>query len=149
LVLGRPLAALKLLANPESYKIYLEKATAWLELMRLGVNERLEILDKIFIDKTWSKSAVDAAGSVILMAEGLARDLLLLSLDENEHLQHAVLKSELEKTLSALDSHAGASGNGTSAAGILNQFRILAQAKEYLAGNVNPRLVLEQIALNF
>ncbi|MDP2944399.1 MAG: hypothetical protein Q8N57_02370 [bacterium] len=149
LVLGRPLAALKLLTNPESYKVYLEKATAWLELMRLDASERLGILDKIFTDKTWSKAAVEAAGSVILMAEGLARDLLLLSLDENEHLQHAALKSELAKTLSALGGNVGAGGNGAGAAGILNQFRILAQAKEYLAGNVNPRLVLEQIALNF
>jgi len=149
LALGRPLAALKLLENPEAYKAYLEKAIDWLELMRLDASERLKILDKIFLDKTWSKSAVEAAGGVILMAEGLARDLLLLSLDKDEHLQHAALKSELEKTLVALGGRVGDGGSGVGPAGILNQFRILTQAKEYLAGNVNPRLVLEQIALNF
>jgi len=147
LALGRPLVALKLFEHPDAYKAYLEKATSWLELMRLGVSDRLSILDKIFIDKTWSKSAVESANAVILMAEGLARDLLLLSLDKDEHLQHAALKAELEKTLGALGGSSGDSS--ASAAVILSQFRILAQAKEYLAGNVNPRLVLEQIILNF
>ncbi len=149
LALGRPLAALKLFENPDAYEAYLEKATRWLELMRLGASDRLNILDKIFIDKTWSKSAVESANAVILMAEGLARDLLLLSLDKDEHLQHAALKSELEKTLEALGGNSGDGGSGLNAAGVLNQFRILSQAKDYLAGNVNPRLVLEQIILNF
>jgi DNA polymerase-3 subunit delta' len=149
LALGRPLAALKLFENPEIYKAYLEKATGWLELMQRNAGDRLTILDKIFVDKTWSKSAVEAASGIILMAEGLARDLLLLSLDKNEHLQHAALKEELEKTLIALGANSGDGGGGLGAAGVLNQFRLLAQAKEYLAGNVNPRLVLEQIVLNF
>lgn len=149
LALGRPLAALKLLENPEAYKNYLDKASNWLELMRLGTNDRLGVLDKIYIDKTWSKTALETANGVVLMAEGLARDLLLLSLDKDEHIQHAALKAELEKTLSALGGNSGDGGRGVGAAGILNQFRLLAQAKEYLGGNVNPRLVLEQIVLNF
>ena len=143
IALGRPLAALKLLENQESYKAYLDKASNWLEMMRLGTNDRLGILDRIFNDKTWSKAAVESANSIILMAEGLARDLLLLSLERDEHIQHAVLRADLEKTLAVLKS------SGLGSAGILDQFKILAQAKEYLAGNVNPRLVLEQIAFNF
>ncbi|MFA6194143.1 MAG: hypothetical protein WC719_00155 [Patescibacteria group bacterium] len=149
LALGRPLVALKLFENPGAYEAYLEKAASWLELMRLGASDRLSVLDKIFIDKTWSKSAVESANAVILMAEGLARDLLLLSLDKDEHLQHSALKSELEKTLESLGVNRVDGGGNFNAADLLNQFRILAQAKEYLAGNVNPRLVLEQIILNF
>lgn len=149
LALGRPLAALKLFENPEAYEAYLRKAAGWLELMRANASERLGILDHIFTDKTWSKSAVEAANAVILMAEGLARDLLLLSLDKDEHLQHAVLKEDLERTLEALGGNIGDGGRGVGPAGILNQFQLLSQAKEYLAGNVNPRLVLEQIVLNF
>ena len=149
LALGRPLAALKLLENPEAYKAYLDKATHWLELMRCAASDRLGILDKIYNDKTWSKTAVESANGIILMAEGLARDLLLLSLDKDEHLQHAALKEELKKTLASLGGSAGDGGSGLGAAGILNQFRWLSQAKEYLGGNVNPRLVLEQIILNF
>ena len=143
LALGRPLAAVKFLEDPELYKAYLEKATGWLEMMRSGAGARLAILDRIFSDKTWSRSAVESAGRIILMAEGLARDILLLSLDKEEHLQHAALKDDLQKTLTAIGGD-----NGEGAAALLEQFRLLSQAKEYLAGNVNPRLVLEQIALN-
>ncbi len=141
LALGRPLAAVRLLENPEAYRAYLDKATSWLSMISSGANDRLGILDKIYTDKTWSKSAVETASGLILMAEGLARDLLLLSLERDEHIQHSALKAELVKTLESLGE------NG--AAGLLNQFRILRQAKEYLGANVNPRLVLEQIVINF
>jgi len=149
LALGRPLAAVKLLENPDSYKAYLEKAANWLEIMRSDAAHRFSLLDRIFVDKTWSKSAVEATSAVILMAEGLTRDLLLLSLDKEEHLQHTALKADLEKTLASLGAKSGGRNQGNGVAGILDQFRLLAQAKEYLAGNVNPRLVLEQIILNF
>lgn len=141
LALGRPLSAVRMLENPESYKSYLEKAVIWLEILRVNVDERLVLLDKIFSDKTWSKSATETVNGLIVMAESLARDLLLLSLERGENIQHAALKDELEQTLAVVMGDSGS-------AALLEQFRILATAKEYLSGNVNPRLVLEQVVFN-
>ncbi|MFA5155643.1 MAG: AAA family ATPase [Patescibacteria group bacterium] len=144
LALGRPLIALHLLEHPEEYAAYLEKAEHWLSLPALGLNERLAVLEKFFKDRTWSKQATAAAGELINLAESLSRDLFLLNLGQPERLQHSALSASLEKTLAVLSAAAG----GDSTPLILRQLKLLAQAREYLAANVNPRLVLEQIVIN-
>ena len=143
LALGRPLLAVKLWEKPEEYKAYLESAETWLSLPSLDVNARLLELDKIFKDKTWSKQALNTAESVLYMAEGLARDLLLLNFNQQENIQHSAIKPALEKGLLFLNK--SADDNGIL---ILQQLKLIAQAKEYLVANVNPRLVLEQVAIN-
>lgn len=145
LALGRPLLALKLLDKPEEYRAYLEMAETWLTLPAQDINARLLALDHIFKDKTWSKQAVDSAGAILFMAEGLARDLLLLSLGQPERLQHSALAPSLQKTLLFLNGLS----NQDSVPLILRQLKLIAQAKEYLAANVNPRLILEQVVVNF
>lgn len=144
LALGRPLAAVKFWEHPEIYRDYLERAEIWLSLTSLDFNARLSSLDQLFNDKTWSKQAVDSAGEVLLMAEGISRDLLLLSLGQKERLQHSALRPKLEEILMSLDESSGQN----SAPLILRQLKLIAQAKEYLAANVNPRLVLEQVMVN-
>ncbi|MFA5109376.1 MAG: hypothetical protein WC458_02445 [Patescibacteria group bacterium] len=150
LALGRPLTALKLLENPESYRDYLERAENWLSVASSDFNGRLRILDKLFNDKTWSKQAVEAAGEILSLAEGLGRDLLLLSLGQKERLQHSALVPALEKTLRLLEENISAGESTVGAAPvILRQLKLIAQAREYLAANVNPRLILEQVVANF
>jgi DNA polymerase-3 subunit delta' len=141
LALGRPLIALKLLEQPEQYEKYLAAATLWLSLPPLELNARWQVLDQIFKDKTWSKQAVEGAGSLIAMAEGLARDLLLLTFGQPERCQHSALAPDLEKAWRAL-------GGPESAPVILRHLQLLAQARDYLAANVNPHLILEQIVAN-
>ncbi len=145
LALGRPLLALKMLENPEEYRDYLDRAEKWLSIIGLDHNSRLKVLDELFSDKTWSKQAVEAAANLLFMAEGLARDLLLLHLGQPERLQNSALLSSLEKTLAILDEPKGED----SAPVILRQLKLIAQAKEYLTANVNPRLILEQVVINY
>jgi DNA polymerase-3 subunit delta' len=145
LALGRPLLALKLLEHPEEYKEYLDRAEKWLSIISLDHNSRLKTLDELFSDKTWSKQAVESASNLLFMAEGLGRDLLLLHLGQPERLQNSALLPALEKTLAALDG----AGDRDSAPVILRQLKLIAQAKEYLAANVNPRLILEQVVINY
>jgi len=144
LALGRPLVALHLFEHPEDYRAYLERAENWLALIAADTNTRLKILDQIFSDKTWSKQALVSAQGIILLAEGLARDLLLLNFGQRERLQHSSILPALEKTLALLEGSGGAGALPL----IFRQLKLAAQAKEYLAANVNPRLVLEQIAIN-
>lgn len=143
LALGRPLKAIRYLENPEIYKKYLEEAENFLSLFNLDLNARLKVLDSIFTDKTYSKQATEEALNVLLMAEGLLRDLLLLVLEQKDRVQHLVILSALEKSLASLPGEAD-----EKIKGILNRLKFIAQAKEYLGANVNPRLVLEQLIVN-
>jgi len=143
LALGRPLKAIRYLENPEIYKTYLEQAEKFLGLLNLDLNARLKVLDSLFNDKTYSRQATEDALNLVAMAEGLLRDLLLLSLEQKDRVQHHVLIGELEKCLHGLS---GETENRVRE--ILNRLKLIAQAKEYLESNVNPRLVLEQLIVN-
>ncbi len=143
LALGRPLKAIRYLENPELYKSYLESAESFLSLFNLDINARLKVLDGLFSDKTFSPEATASALSILLMAEGLLRDLLLISLDQADRLQHNVIKSSLEKSLAVFGTEVE---NKVEA--ILKRLKLIAQGKEYLEANVNPRLVLEQLIIN-
>ncbi len=142
LALGRPLVALHWLENPEEYAKHLEKAALWLSALPLDVNGRLDVLDKVFSDRTWSALAVRSAADILDLAEGLSRDLFLLSLGQPDRLQHSAVQKELERALGDLEQK---NGGGPS---ILKQLKLIAQAREYLGANVNPRLVLEQLIIN-
>ncbi len=143
LALGRPLKAIRYLDNPELYKTYLEEAGKFLSLFGMDINLRLKILDSIFSDRTYSRQASESALSFLLMGEGLLRDLLLLTLGQKDRVQHLVLINELEKSLASLPGE-----NEEKIPTILNQLKLIAQAKEYLVSNVNPRLILEQLVIN-
>lgn len=144
LALGRPLKAIRWLENPDKYKEYLEAAQIFLTFFQLDVNDRFKNLDKLFNDRSFSKQSVQSALEILFLAEGLLRDLLLLSLNQKDRLQHSALAPELERTLANLETAAG----GESAPLILSRLKLIAQAKEYLGANVNPRLVLEQLVVN-
>lgn len=143
LALGRPLKALRYLENPELYKSYLEKAIKFLSLFEHDINDRFLILDTIFSDKTYSRQAADSALDIILMGEGLLRDLLLLSLDQKKYIQHLALASSLEEILPRIGAE-----TEERIAFILERLKLVAQAKEYLDSNINPRLILEQLVIN-
>lgn len=143
LALGRPLAAVEWLNNPEAYQKQIGKAVTWLEALTDSTHSRLQALDKIYNDRSWSALALQVAGEVLDMAEGLARDLFLLNLGQPDRIQFSAIQSNLEKTLEHLEQ----SGNGAAPI-ILAQFKHIAQAREYLEANVNPRLVLEQLIIN-
>jgi len=143
LSLGRPLQAIRLLENVNFYRDYLKKAEVFLAFFNMDVNDRLHNLDSIFSDKSYSVQAVTLASEILSIGEGLLRDLLLLSLGQPEKIQHSVLNNELEKVLNKINE-----SNSDSGPFILERLKLIAQAKEYLTANVNPRLVLEQMIIN-
>lgn len=144
LVLGRPLLALRFLENPEEYRAHLEKAEVWLSVLSADLNLRLAALEQLFKDKTWSKQAAESALQIIAIGEGLSRDLLLLELGQPQRVQYSALAANLEQTLEKINRQNG----GESLPVILRHLKLLAQAREYLAANVNPRLTLEQVIIN-
>lgn len=143
LSLGRPLKAIYYLENPEKYKEYLEKAESFLSLLKSDINARLKILDSLFTDRTYSRQATSGALEIISMAEALLRDLLLLALEQKDRIQHHVFLSDLENTLASFTGE-----TEDIVLSLLKRLKFIAQAKEYLGANVNPRLVLEQLIVN-
>jgi len=143
LALGRPLKALQYLENPEIYQDYLNKAGRFIKFFSLTAADRLKELDYIFNDKTYSRQAVESARNLILMIEGLLRDLLLLNLNETNHLQHVALLDDLKKILPTLGEDLE-----DRAINLLERLKLTAQAREYLNANINPRLILEQLSIN-
>jgi len=145
LSLGRPLKAAKFLEDEASYKKYQEKSSILLQFLTNSVNWRLNNLPAIFSDKTYSAGAVKGAIEVISILEGLWRDLLLLNFNQPEKIQHAFLKEELVKVLNSLREENSDSKVVTF---LLERFKLSALARDYLSSNVNPYVVLEQLAIN-
>lgn len=143
LALGKPLKALYYLENPELYKDYLKKASIFLKFFNINVSERLGELDGLFNDRTYSRQAVEGARRLVLMVEGLLRDLLLLTFNHKNYLQHIALITDLEKTLASLGSE-----TEDKVGFLLSRLKLTAQAQEYLDANVNPRLIIEQLVIN-
>lgn len=144
LCLGRPLLAIRFLENADKYDAYLRKASLWLDVIaETSTAARLNILDDIFKDKTWSREAVETASLILDLAEGLARDLLLISLGHKDMVQHSALLGRIE----GLANNLGLKND--VALLMLSHLKLIAQARVYLEANINPRLTLEQIVINY
>lgn len=144
LCLGRPLLAIRFLEHPEKYESYLKKTSLWLDIIaEKSQASRLQILDDLFKDRTWSKEALESTSLIFDIAESLARDFLLISLGQRDIVQNSALMGRLEKM--AIDL-----GQGDNLAMLmLRHLKLIDQARTYLAANVNPRLTLEQIVINY
>ena len=143
LALGRPLRAISYLENPESYQAYLESARQVLKVICSLPGDRIALLDEMFNDRTYSRAAVSSALEIVAIFEGLLRDMLLISLDKADLIQHLALSSEFTEAFSAL----GLEGDDRIQF-FLERLKLISQAREYMQANVNPRLVLEQLFFN-
>lgn len=144
LVLGRPLKAIHFLENADLYTSYLLKVDIFIGFFKEDLNTRLSNLDKIYNDRTYSKQATVSAREILEIAEGVMRDLLLLSLGNFDLLQHAMLEDKLNEAKTAIEKAHGSN----SGAFILSKMQLISDARKYLDSNVNPRLVLEQLLIN-
>lgn len=144
LALGRPLKAINLLENADQYTAYLGKAETIIGFFTQDLNTRLSNLDKIYNDRTYSRQATESAREILEIGEGVMRDLLLLSLGQNDLLQHTMLQNKLNEARFAIESENGDNGGSI----ILNKMQLITDARKYLDSNVNPRLVLEQLLIN-
>jgi len=144
LSLGRPLRALHFLENPQDYEDYINKAKLCLACLEKNLNERLALLDKLFTDKGYGFQASRGAQEILEIFEALSRDLLLLTAEQAPRIQHVILDAELRQFFQEMNQKNGPDNLIV----IINWLKNLNQAKERLAANVNPRLVLEQFLIN-
>jgi DNA polymerase III subunit delta' len=136
LALGRPAIAAKFFADREFYQSYLEKSETFLNFFAANINERLRAVEKI-IGAREEENKVDKALGVLNIWQGILRDLLLLNANNGDLIQHEPCRKQMDGLKNSVNS-----------ARLLALSGSLKKGEEYIRGNVNPRLVLENIAIN-
>lgn len=137
LSLGHPALAIKFFQDKDFYENYFESAKNFLQLIREDLNKRFAMIESIVGKKESSQSLVGSAMSTLEIWQGLVRDMLLLSNNQNDIIQHMNLQAEL--------SYAK---NRFKTGDLIGLLRIFEVAKKQIIANVNPRLVLENVVIN-
>lgn len=136
LSLGRPALAARFIEEPDFYSAYQEKASVFLNFFQEDLNSRLAAVSSL-IEKEDDEEKAAKALKILSIWQGAARDVLLLASNNGDIIQH-----ENQRPMLA------AAGQVAGKNGIIRASRLLKKGEEYIRANVNPRLVLENIAVN-
>ena len=136
--LGRPALAIKFLKDKDFYEDYLNKTKVFLELASNDINGRLKYVDDILAGGSYGQEAVNSAVNAIQVWQGMVRDLLLIEFGQDNLIQNQSVSQEL-KTIK----------NRFSLNNLLKLNQDFKQAREYLYSNVSPKLVIENLVINF
>ncbi len=136
LCLGRPALAVKFFENKEFYNNYIEKVDVFLNFINQDVNKRFDNIKGLLTQDSNQESAKTAFKAIDIW-KGLARDFLLMELGEIDLIQHQIVSDKLDRQRGNIWIDK-----------LLDWFKILSEGEEYLKANVNPELVLENIAAN-
>lgn len=132
--LGRPLQARKWAEKPEDYDEYTKLLEKMFVFLHSDLGERLSLIDSA--GNNGGLSAETALAWIDIL-ESLWRDALLLSLGREECLRYPALSDNWREKIAL------------SPAAILDRLRRVLQARAYVQGFVNPRSVLESLAIYF
>lgn len=135
--LGRPALAVKFLEDKDFYETYLKRVKAFLAFGREDINSRFALVNDLFDSKITGQEATKLAARILSVWQGMLRDLFLVNLGEIDLVQHEVVINELQSLKSVF-----------SLARLVKLSELLTQAEVYLKSNVNPRLVLEEVAMS-
>lgn len=133
LCLGRPALAIKFLQDKNFYDSYIKKVDVFLEFHESDINNRFKMIEELIKNNIHNQTPTQLAVDTIEIWTGLARDLLLLNLGHTDLVQHQIVSDKLNAQIPQQTN-------------VLNIIKILEKAKKYLKANVNPKLVLENVA---
>lgn len=137
LALGRPALAVKFLENSDFYENYKKSVEVFIKVMDNDINIRLAAIEDLMGKDSRGQEGVRLASRTVEVWQGLVRDLLFINLAEEDLIQHHVFFEKIN-----------ALKNKIPVKGWLDFALVLKQAREYIKANVNPKLVLENIAIN-
>lgn len=137
LALGRPALAARLVENPDFRKRYEADLDLFFGLVRSGAAERMRLMKPLLDSKKETQETARRISRAIEVWQGIARDIVLLSYGNNDIVQHELRKAELERA---------AQDFGLVRA--ISWQAMLKRAREYLRGNVAPKLVLDYLSIN-
>lgn len=134
--LGRPALAMKFLQDQEFYHQYLERVEAFLNFFQSDINSRFSIIEKLLAGKT-GQIAVKNAYRILNVWSGVLRDLLLIGINNTKPIQHQLIADRLNTGDLKIPSQVR----------IISLYGRIKQSEEYLANNINPKSVLEGVAM--
>ncbi|KKR21159.1 MAG: polymerase III, delta prime subunit protein [Parcubacteria group bacterium GW2011_GWE2_39_37] len=138
LSLGRPALAVKFLENKDFYESYLKRVSVFLNFSTKDINERFLMIEELLGTKITGQETVKLAKRIIEVWQGVARDLILANYGQHDLIQHEMMDQELIREKAKLTIPV-----------LLSLSEKLSQADKYLKANVNPKLVLEGVAISF
>jgi len=138
LAAGRPALAVKFLEDKDFFENYIARVNVFLDFANQDINARLEKITELMGSGSSTQEAVKSAFRIIEIWQGLIRDLLLIDLGRVDLIQHEVVLEKLEKLKSRIRLN-----------NLLEIIKSLQKGQEYLMANVSPKLVLENICINF
>jgi DNA polymerase-3 subunit delta' len=138
LCLGRPALAVKFLEDKEALGFYRKQVNVFLDFEQQSIGERFNAIAELFGKKPESREAVRIAKRILQAWQGALRDWLLLEHGYNNLIQHQI---EAEKIK--------AMARRIKPAGIICLYQALKRAEANIEANVNPKLALEEVSLNF
>lgn len=137
LSMGRPALAVKFLEDKEYREKYDDFVRIFLSLFTRDVNTQFAEIGKIFSSRSSNQENARLARRILEIWQGIARDWIMHSYNNNDLIQHEHAVKELNLLDIKLDRQ--------TIIGLIKRFK---QAEVYIATNVNPRLVLESVALH-
>lgn len=135
LSLGRPALAVKLLEDKEFYDEYLLRASVFMNFFKQDINDRFSGIKKIIGTRSSFGTSRKEAVSILGTWRGIVRDLLLVATYNKNLIQYKVLAEELEKVSGVVNINT-----------LLKISHKLDKGEQEIKSNVNPELVLENIA---
>ncbi len=137
LCLGRPALAMKFLENKDFYETYLDRLNVFLDFFSQDINERFRAINSLFGREARGQEQARLANRILEVWQGGVRDLLLLYYDQTDLIQHHLVQDKLTRIQASNKINK-----------MVDLLSILTQAKNYLQANVNPKLVLEGVAVS-
>jgi DNA polymerase-3 subunit delta' len=134
LALGRPALAVKFLEDKEYYEKHLRRAEVFLSFFTSDLNARFAAIAEILGEKASGQEAARIAKRILEVWHGISRDLFLAGFGQEDLVQHEIVLPEITR-------------QKLSPQALLNLDLSLRRAEAYLRANVNPKLVLEQVAM--
>lgn len=136
LSLGRPALAVKFLQNKEFYESYSAKAKVFLDFFRQDINQRFISLSALLGSSQKGPEGARQAIRVLQVWQGVLRDFMLVNLNLGNLVQHEIKFDDLDTLKAKVPLEKAA-----------QFYRVLEEAETDLASNVNPSLVLENVAV--
>ncbi len=138
LSLGRPALAVKFLEDRDFFQDYQGKAEMFLDaLSDPDANTRVQRLNEFLGERSSGQEGARRALNIIEVWRGVARDILLINSQNQDRIQHEVLREKV-------DQARGGFNFGKS----FRLLGLLQKGEKQIESNVNPRLVLENILFN-
>ncbi|MFA5021996.1 MAG: AAA family ATPase [Patescibacteria group bacterium] len=130
---GRPGIALDYFFQSQEYADFEEQVQQFITLMKASSNQRFQIVNELV-----ESNDIDQVKNILLIWIKVIRDLLLIKNGLENSISNLNISAELEQLAKSYQSN--------NLIGGLNRIGL---AKRYLDANVNPRLTLENLVLNF